>query len=476
MNTILPQMNLKIGVKRTIIVENYPHELTKTDLKICEKVYTNKINDITELHTEANKVKRYFLAWKQYVRDKQKKLENFNKHLQQSEKLEAFIKSLRKIQRKSANKIVDESNPEKYSKKCIKETQFLHRFQAQKEIIQMQKNKLREQKYIIDQLKLGNLEDAVKESMTQARMNVTDILQNCSVKVKCKIRSSVFLENINKDLLELGIKSDKVPKIIREMEQRALDREQKRRLISDRKKIMDAAKKEAFEINIMEKKSQDEENRKKCMEELQKRREAQLKYYRQVKLNREKTLQDTAKANDFYERKLKQATFVVLHKLIRIRRNNFIKSKVYYEMRLIRKGFKCWKRFLEEIEYRRNYNVLQLYNYKMKKKLFFAWFKIYTLSIQHVQVAEDFYTMQLEHKVFNYWHCYTCTQQFIEKNNMQRAQRHYQNWVLLHYFYQWKSLPAVIALEKAKEAKKRKWREKVWEILPDYKPVIDNSY
>lgn len=46
--------------------------------------------------------------------------------------------------------------------------------------------------------------------------------------------------------------------------------------------------------------------------------------------------------------------------------------------------------------------------------------------------------------------------------------------LLLHYFYQWKLLPAVMKLEKAKEEKKRKWREKVWEILPDYTPAVED--
>lgn len=47
---------------------------------------------------------------------------------------------------------------------------------------------------------------------------------------------------------------------------------------------------------------------------------------------------------------------------------------------------------------------------------------------------------------------------------------------LIHYYYQWKSLPAVIQLEKVKEEKKRKWREKVWEILPNYDPIFDVIY
>jgi hypothetical protein len=48
--------------------------------------------------------------------------------------------------------------------------------------------------------------------------------------------------------------------------------------------------------------------------------------------------------------------------------------------------------------------------------------------------------------------------------------------ILFHCFYQWRSLPAVLQLERSKEMKKKKWREKVWEVLPDYKPPTDEDY
>lgn len=49
----------------------------------------------------------------------------------------------------------------------------------------------------------------------------------------------------------------------------------------------------------------------------------------------------------------------------------------------------------------------------------------------------------------------------------------YFRCLLFNCFYQWRSLKAVLELEKAKELKKQKWREKVWEILPDYRPPED---
>lgn len=47
--------------------------------------------------------------------------------------------------------------------------------------------------------------------------------------------------------------------------------------------------------------------------------------------------------------------------------------------------------------------------------------------------------------------------------------------ILFQYFYQWKTLPAVLQLERAKEEQRKKWREKVREILPDYRLSNDNN-
>ncbi|KAJ8928029.1 hypothetical protein NQ314_019440 [Rhamnusium bicolor] len=90
-----------------------------------------------------------------------------------------------------------------------------------------------------------------------------------------------------------------------------------------------------------------------------------------------------------------------------------------------------------------------------------------------MQVAEDFFDFRLTSNTFIHWHRYMCTQIILQHKQIKIADIHYNRRMLFHYFYLWRSLPAVIQLEKAKELKKQKWREKVWEILPDYKPPED---
>lgn len=38
----------------------------------------------------------------------------------------------------------------------------------------------------------------------------------------------------------------------------------------------------------------------------------------------------------------------------------------------------------------------------------------------------------------------------------------------------WRLLPSLNEIERQRERRKNKWRNKVWEILPDYKPVIED--
>ncbi|XP_018335660.1 coiled-coil domain-containing protein 191 isoform X3 [Agrilus planipennis] len=98
---------------------------------------------------------------------------------------------------------------------------------------------------------------------------------------------------------------------------------------------------------------------------------------------------------------------------------------------------------------------------------------IYRLSIQNMQVAEDYYDYKLQAKAFKILLDYSCKMYVTNVTNLQKAQRHYRRRMLVHYFYLWITLPAVLHLERAKEEKKRKWREKVWEIVPDYKVPSD---
>ncbi|KAF5291180.1 hypothetical protein FQA39_LY14422 [Lamprigera yunnana] len=474
MDTLISsQINLKIGVQSTI-VETYP-SCTKINFSSneCRLKVTNNTSQFTQTSSHSllkMKMQKYFKAWKEYIKERKRKN---NKEIEQMQKLDNFICNLKNYQNQCENE--ENKAKAKNTKKILKVGQCAHRLEAQKEIIQMQKNKLIEQDRLIQELKLGNINDDVNKTIQCTKKDLSEVWKNCSLKLKCKIKSNNLLENINKDLIELGIKSIRAPKIIQRMKDREMERNKRRQLIFERKKIIDEAKKRAIEMEIAEKRSQDDEERKKYLEDLEKRRKAQLEFYRQSKLNREKYLEDCQKADRFYKRKLTELGFNVLRELISTKQQNFMKSEIFYEINLKRRGMRFWKKYVLELDYKRSYKAVLLFKYKLKKKCFTYWFKAYILSIQHMQVAEDYYIMQLQQRILSHWVNYTCTAQFIETNNMQKATRHYEERIKIHYFYQWRSFPAVMVIERAKEEKKRKWREKVWEILPDYKPVIDDN-
>lgn len=86
-----------------------------------------------------------------------------------------------------------------------------------------------------------------------------------------------------------------------------------------------------------------------------------------------------------------------------------------------------------------------------------------------MQVAEDLYDLRLTSNTFVNWQRQVYRIINRREKRLQIAKNHYDRNILVQYFYQWRTLPAVIQLEKAKELKKRKWREQVSRILPDYR-------
>lgn len=90
-----------------------------------------------------------------------------------------------------------------------------------------------------------------------------------------------------------------------------------------------------------------------------------------------------------------------------------------------------------------------------------------------MQVAEDLYDLRLTSNTFLNWNRQVCKMINLREKRFDIAKNHYNRKLLVQYFYQWTTLPAVIQLEKAKDLKKRKWREQVSKILPNYRAPTD---
>ncbi|XP_025832094.1 coiled-coil domain-containing protein 191 isoform X2 [Agrilus planipennis] len=414
-------------------------------------------------NNQKQNLKKYFNVWRKILLDKKEKIEKLNQRNDRKTKVNEFINNLekKKAENKYYNKPLVEvkcKESRKLNDQMIKQNQgaeansFSHRFKAQKEIIETQKVKLQEQAKLIEALRLGKLEEELQKSLDSTKINIREIFSKCSTKIKF---------------------SSKAPKIIKEMEQKAFERAVRREFILEKKKMLDEERKRLKELEIDNKKAQDEEARKKNMEAIKERRKRDLEIQKRRQRNKELYLSKLKIAENYHKKKLLRFGLECFKKLIQIKNGNNLKSKAFYKKILLRNTWKRWQKLVYDRDFEKSQIARQHYQNKLLQRSFRCWCRIYRLSIQNMQVAEDYYDYKLQAKAFKILLDYSCKMYVTNVTNLQKAQRHYRRRMLVHYFYLWITLPAVLHLERAKEEKKRKWREKVWEIVPDYKVPSD---
>lgn len=85
-------------------------------------------------------------------------------------------------------------------------------------------------------------------------------------------------------------------------------------------------------------------------------------------------------------------------------------------------------------------------------------------------VAIDWHEMKLAERTLKIWDGYTRECKMIEEVKMRQAAAHY-NWHLKwRVIDHWQRLHVILKIEKETEERRQRWRMKIWELLPDYKP------
>lgn len=95
-------------------------------------------------------------------------------------------------------------------------------------------------------------------------------------------------------------------------------------------------------------------------------------------------------------------------------------------------------------------------------------------NVRKSQVAQDIYDLKLQSRFFRDFHRVVCFYHVQREINLETARNHHRRQVMFAYFNRWQALPAVNRIERSKDERRRKWRQKVMEILPDYNPVRDD--
>ncbi|KAJ8928021.1 hypothetical protein NQ314_019432 [Rhamnusium bicolor] len=270
-NYVLNNQNVSehsVDILGSSLIKINTREILKPKVKICNNVLIDK----------------YFNIWRETVKMKKEKVELLENKIEQKEKLDKFIKKLKKCKKQEqANYLKEETEcREKMSKQLKPFSNYKNRFNAQKTIIDMQKAKLEEQNKIIEELQLGIIREDLLKSIANTKTNIREIFKNCSEKIKCKA-SIIFTE----EKQEFMINSQKAPKVIQQMEQRALQRAQKRQIILERKRLIEKARKQMVEEAIEKKRAMEEEEKKKNLEAIKERRKKELE------LEKNKTSKET---------------------------------------------------------------------------------------------------------------------------------------------------------------------------------------
>ncbi|XP_072378211.1 uncharacterized protein [Diabrotica undecimpunctata] len=468
--------------KPTKSINNKPSNKISIEAVFGDLLKTNpnqnnqKINEQEHLFIKKTQFlsEKYFNIWKTAVELKKEQKRQEESKLKQTTKLDTFMKQLKK--RKKSEKMEVNIQEEKAKIRVVKDvssgivkpcSSFKNRFDAQKSIIEIQKSKLEEQNRIIQELKLGIINDDLLKSIENTKTNIREIFGSCSGKIKYKIPLILGEEP------KFSITSHEAPKIVQKMEQRALERAQNREIILERKRLIEEKRQRMLQEAIERKRVLEEEEKKRSLELIKERRRKEMEMEKIRYINKQKYMEKLNTAVEFYNRLLLKQSLIQLYSYMKDGRDKYFLAVDYYEKKILKESMVSWQQVVESA-YKVKYEIADAhFEYKLLKKSIQCWREIHIESIRNMQVAEDLYDFRLTSNVFIHWNRYVCIEFMKQHKMMKKAESHYKRWLLFHYFHLWRSLKAVNELLKAKELKKAKWRQKVWEILPDYKPVID---
>ncbi|CAH1156216.1 unnamed protein product [Phaedon cochleariae] len=448
--------------------------------------YVNQNSDLPKSN-DSELCQKYFDLWRyniRYVKDQketsyhariqEKKLENLMKKLKISKKNRKKYLVTEKTQLLN-NELKDSesliTNNGMMTMPPIKSSKsfgiYKHRFTAQKDIINKQKAKLNEQNKIIEELKFGIIREDLLKSIENTKVNIREIFANCSESVKCKVPITLVEE------AKFTVNTQKAPNIIQKMEQRAVERAQKRQIIQERKRIMEEHRQRLLEEAIERKKCLEEEDKKRNLEIMKEKRRKELEMERTRQANKQRYLNDLDTAIKFHNRFVLRNCFRNLNDNMQLSRVNYSLACHHFENKILQWSINSWLEYIDDLYKVKNELADAHFEYKVLKQCLKTWKTWHLENIRNMQVAEDIYDFHLTKNTFIHWHRYVCIQIMLQDKYEKVAEEHYNRKILFHYYHQWMSLKAVMELEKAKELRKRRWREKVWEILPDYKPPED---
>ncbi|XP_026349355.2 coiled-coil domain-containing protein 191 isoform X1 [Ursus arctos] len=254
--------------------------------------------------------------------------------------------------------------------------------------------------------------------------------------------------------------------ILKAMEERAVQRAERRRILAERKKKQEEEK-------LAQLKAHEEERQRREAEE----KEAQLKKKREEKrlqkmkeLEKQKRIkrnqQLEAVAKEHYERMLLRKKGLEPWKRLRMKsKQNIQVAKEHHCLALQRKCLLSWFQYSQEILSRNTARADQFYCQILLRRVIRSWLQYLT------HVEEDVRKLRvrfLRKKIFRAWFNVVGEAKLDSQSKYEIAVEHHDRRTLWITLETWKKFVKFMKEERIKEERREQLRRKVAEILPDF--------
>ncbi|XP_069886299.1 coiled-coil domain-containing protein 191 isoform X1 [Dipodomys merriami] len=254
--------------------------------------------------------------------------------------------------------------------------------------------------------------------------------------------------------------------ILKAMEERAVQRAERRRILAERKKKQDEEK-------LAQLKAQEEERQKREAEE----KEAQLERKREEKrLMKMKELekQKRIKRNQELEAVAKEHYKIVLlrnkglepWKRLRMRsQQNLQVAEEHHCLALQRKCLLTWFWYSQESQTKKMTQADEFYFQLLLRRVIRSWLQYVTELEDEVRKLSVNFLLR---KIFRAWFMMMREAKIDSQNKHETAVAHYDRKILSNTFQKWKEFRKFMKEERVKEERRKQLRRKVAEILPDF--------
>ncbi|KAH8298189.1 hypothetical protein KR018_010574 [Drosophila ironensis] len=477
-----------------------PEVLSHSDGETEEQAPQEKQKIIDELFqarasSQLALMRKYFLKWTHFITLEKIEREQGTTVSQmrdnRAQKINAFLDKVRQEKKRlrtsqaqgdAAEKgKLNQKTPEQREEAVKLEKQFKNKLKVQQDIIDLQRMKLERQERLIMQLKLSKLSDEAKEAREDLKQELKTVIRCGDPKAKAKAKCLQLIGSLrdaeDEEMARLQGKALLQPRFLQHMQERALERSVRHEQARQRRAQAEAER-EAAKMALEEAKRQEDEEAKRLRIEVLKERRRQEKMAKVLKeRERQRFIENQRKAVEFSRRLiLRRVGMEAFKRLLQRKRENLVKSEEFRRRLYKQKAFQAWRDYTAYKQREKMYKAKRCWETIITRRALHIWVNYLHNERSKMQVAIDWHALHAMEFWFNRWYKYTAQCRMIEDTKMRQAIAHHEwhlKWKVLDC---WRRLPQILKIEKETEERRQRWRMKIWELLPDYKPREDSLW